>query len=290
MTLLLGFTMLKLSVFSKVEESVIVTEAKRIMSELAGSYALDLDATRAKVLEVAPGLSTEVLHELTNQLVRARIAEISEIKELFSEKSLARAFLAYEFVNQQEQAVKHISGAIRSGLTTIQWLALQSGGISVPKETELPEVAYFMFLKENFQFTSEFQAATLTPNRNENDSEQIKYLNEIDGFIVKYFVAHIVEMYLGQKDRKVYDESTGEFLGYRAGFKVKVALDVRKAIVDGKIADLQSIFSQSLVSNHLDTKKFMDGKTREYISSQFEETLTGVAPVAKNNGWKLPGF
>jgi len=276
--------MFNFGVFSQAEESAAVIEAKRIMTTLSDSVSLTQDQMRAKVLEVAPNLSDEVLHELTDQLVRARVAEVSEIKQLFSEPTLARSFLAYQFVNAQDKAVKHIGGAVRSGLTTGQWLALQAGGVSVPKDTSLPEVAFFLFHKHGITFpASDLNAATLTPNRLENGSQQVQYLNEIDGFLVKYFVAHIVEMYLVQKNRQVRDQATGELLGYRAGYKINVALDVRKAIVENNLAAVSTIFTQSLERNHLSTKEFFDGKTREYIHTEFETLLVGKVPEVKES-------
>ena len=255
------------------------TPTEEIVSALLTYSFTDMAEKRAFVLDVVPHLTSENLHILTNLLIHSRLAENGRsTSTLMQGEGIEKVFLGYEFVHNKDEAVQHIqaNGAFASGLSFMQRTALATGMVSMPKK--MPEVAHFLFLQREDDYSDcAFDAATLTSARTD-DSAEAQHLNQIDGFIIKYFVAELDEIRKKQEERRVF--VGGEFVGFRGGLKAAVGLDIRHALVHGKNAkEMKSVFSASLEKNHLTADDFFDGKTRSYIQPELEAMLTsGAAP------------
>ncbi len=255
------------------------TPTEEIVSALLTYSFTNMAEKRAFVLDVVPHLNPENLHILTNLLIHSRLAENGRsTTTLMQGEGIEKVFLGYEFVHNKKEAVQHIQvdGAFTSGLRLMQRAAIATGMISMPEK--MPEVAHFLFLQRGDDYSGcAFDAATLTSARDDS-SEEAQRLNQIDGFIIKYFVAELDEIRKQQQERRVFVD--GEFVGFRGGFKAAVGLDIRHALVHGKNAEkMQAVFSESLERNHLTADDFFDGKTRHYIQPELEAMLTdGAAP------------
>jgi len=248
---------------------------EQVLTDLAALSFSDVDVMRAFVLDVAPSLPSESLHQVAHHLARTRLkANNKDVKDLFATATLARSFLGYEFVHHKEAAVSHIQdgGAVYSALSYVQFGVLSTGTMSMP--VTMPEAAFFLFKKEGLDYSSfENDAATLKTNRSGGD-EQIKHLNAVDRFIIKYFMAELDETRKEQEDRLMDDERGG----YRGGRKVSVGLAIRDAIVKNELDRIPAIFTQALSDNGITYDEFFAGGTKSHLKEPLFSVLEEARP------------
>ncbi len=254
-----------------------------------------IDAIRDFVVTVGPFLTVDKLHALVNGLIRRRLeGEDESVRNMLEKETLARSFLAYELVHHKESAVEHFKerGCLYQPPSIFSLRsALFGSTTSYPFEVIMPEMIFFLFKKERPRYieaTSPLDIRTLRTDREEHGSVKDEFLNQIDGFIMKYLIAELIETCLPEENitKKMHDARGG----YRGGRKVSLGLDIRDALITGDLSALKEAFSVSLRENGLDVDQFFDSTsitgsgTRSYIRAKFESFLkTGTAPAPKKS-------
>ncbi|MCD8542460.1 MAG: hypothetical protein LRY69_03265 [Gammaproteobacteria bacterium] len=201
----------------------------------------------------------------------------SNLENLLASDSLARSFLAYQLVHDKQNACQHFqsNGIIYKALSWTQTMQLAAGG-NMPIEPAIPEIAVFLFAKENVDYTDYPEDRLMLTSERQSQDRESQYLNAIDPFIIKYFVAELDENRKEQEDRRVNDERGG----YRGGRKVSVGLAVRNAIVTGKSdEEIGAIFQNALIANNITQEEFFDGSTRKFLKEPVYSLLADPRPA-----------
>lgn len=261
--------------------------SQEVLKALDEEVFESLEAIRDFVLTVGSQLKADQIHAVANGLINLRLEKSDGVRNMLAQETLARSFFAYELVHNKENAVEYLStGFLAASFSVFAIASIFSKGGHVV-ETAMPEIAFFLFNKEGHACQNDSSASdvsSLTKNRKEK-SDQARFLNMIDSFIIKYFVAELDEIRLPEANiKKKMDDERG---GYRGGRKVSVGLDIRASIISGQERDLEKIFTKSLESHGITEEQFFESTSvtgsgpRSFIKPELEILLAGKATARK---------
>lgn len=236
----------------------------------------------------------KLLHNLNDSLARCccegKEVNRANITEMLNHQRVAALFLAQELILDNVSCAAHLQeeGVFYPALS----VSLASGISSVISFWKSAVTAFVMhedillttftplmpliapYLLEDACASATLDATTFKTDREEDEAKpQISMLNSIDGFITKYLMAGLDEA------RKFQDENLMSNAQYRGRCKVLVALDIRNAIIAGKInvAEMQDVLRNSLDKNGFSNNHsaFMDGSSHKFITGPLSELLNG---------------